>query len=155
MPAGTPAAWARITRWWVMAAALIAVTGLSLTGPASAAMRTTTTVTTVYVANYLSGTVTPINTATDRAGAPIYLPLGQPYVLAATPDGRTVYVVSVDNRPAPAQYYVTPIDTSTRKPGTPIPVEGAGAMATAPDGKTLYVLGGPGMVPIDTARTRR
>src|ERR1700733_6743080 len=100
MSAGTAAAWARIMRWRVMAATLVAATGLSLTGPASATTRATPTATTVYVANYLSGAITPINTATDTAGPPISV-IGQPYMLAATPDGRTIYVVSVDNRPAP------------------------------------------------------
>ena len=74
-------------------------------------------------------------------------------MLAATPDGRTVYVVSVDNRPAPPQTYVTPINTVTGKPGTPIP-NVAGPMAIAPDGKTLYVPGGGGIVPIDTATNK-
>jgi DNA-binding beta-propeller fold protein YncE len=135
-----------------MAAALVAATGLSLTGPASATTRATTAATTVYVANYLSGTITPINAATDTAGPPIST-IGQPYMLAATPDGRTVYVVSVDNRPAPPQTYVTPINTVTGKPGSPIP-NVAGPMAIAPDGKTLYVLGGGGIVPIATATNK-
>ena len=47
----------------------------------------------VYVSNYLDGTVTPINTATNTAGTPI--PVGaNPYGIAMTPDGTTVYVAN-------------------------------------------------------------
>ena len=46
---------------------------------------------TAYVANYTSGTVTPVNTATNIAGGEI--PVGkEPWGLAITPDGATAYV---------------------------------------------------------------
>jgi DNA-binding beta-propeller fold protein YncE len=132
--------------WLVMPALLTA--GLSVITPAHATTRTAT-VTTAYVANEVRDTVTPINAATDTAGRPIPI-LGDPYALTATPDGRTVYVASIDNRPAPPQEYVTPIDTATGRPGTPIP--GATApMAMSPDGKTLYAAGGGGLAAISTA----
>lgn len=43
---------------------------------------------TAYVANHDDNTVTPTNTATDTAGAPI--PVGdRPFDIAITPDGAT------------------------------------------------------------------
>ena len=69
---------------------------------------------TAYVANTLSGMVTPIATATNTAGPPI--PVGlYPGPIAITPDGKTAFV---DNSTGT----VTPIATATNTPGTPIPV---------------------------------
>ncbi len=59
--------------------------------------------------------VTPINTATNKAGRPIKVGRG-PDCLAITPDGRTLYVVSLDSNT------VTPINTATNKAGRPIKV---------------------------------
>src|SRR5580693_2085899 len=44
---------------------------------------------TAYVANYYSGTVTPIRTATNTAGPPITVGSG-PIGMAVLPDGKTV-----------------------------------------------------------------
>jgi YVTN family beta-propeller protein len=146
-----PVTWGITLRVAPPAPALALALALSLALPATPALARTHSmrdVTTVYVANYLSDTVTPINAATDTAGAPIGV-RGAPFLLAATPDGKTVYVESVDNYAIPPQEYVTPIDTATGKAGTPI--QTGGALAMSPDGKTLYVLGGGGLVPIDTA----
>ena len=83
-------------------------------------------------------TVTPINTATNTAGAPIRLG-HPPGSIAVTPDGRTVYVVS-DGSGEFTDGTVTPINTATNTPGKPIragmfPVE----IAISPDGKMAYV----------------
>lgn len=146
MPAG--ARTQRGARRWLAMPALIAAAGLGTIAPAQATARTAT-VTTVYVASYLSHSVTPVNAAAGTAGTPIGI-TGQPLALAATDDGKTLWVASVDNQPAPPQNYLTPIDTATGRPGTPIP--GAGApMAMSPDGKTVYAAGDGGLLEISTA----
>jgi YVTN family beta-propeller protein len=62
-----------------------------------------------------SGTVTPISTATNKAGKAITV--GKyPGAIAVTPDGRTAYVVN--NGPGT----VTPISTATGKAGKAITV---------------------------------
>jgi DNA-binding beta-propeller fold protein YncE len=89
---------------------------------------------TVYAANTEdadggSGTVTPIDTATNTAGPPI--PVGKwPHAITITPDGATAYVTSWQDGT------VTPIATVSNTPGPPIHVgEGARAIAITPDGK--------------------
>jgi YVTN family beta-propeller protein len=109
---------------------------------------------TLYVGDSDSGTVTPINTATNTAGTPIKTgPAPFAVAMAATPDSRTVYVVNED----PGT--VTPINTATNTAGKNIKVGVTpGAIVVTPDGKTAYVLnlaqGDPGkgtVTPIDTA----
>jgi len=111
--------------------ALIAAGTLSAT-PASATPHTAT-VTTVYVANNSSGSVTPVDAATDTAGPPILIP-GNPDVLAATPDGSTLYVATYTD--------ITPVSTATDQPGKPVPTRTGEtiSLAFSPDGKTLYAL---------------
>jgi YVTN family beta-propeller protein len=131
---------------------------------------------TAYVVNQASGTVTPINTATGKAGPAI--PTGnQPFAAAMTPNGKTLYVVNgayvcilagPDGRNrtspdcfAPAQPAgdgnVTPINTATNKVGKPIDFQGyARLIAITPNGRSAYVLsvelGPQGWVtPINTA----
>ena len=48
----------------------------------------------VYVANFDSGTVTPITIATNKAG-PAIRTGKTPYAIAITPDGRTAYVANL------------------------------------------------------------
>jgi YVTN family beta-propeller protein len=103
-----------------------------------------------WVANYGSGTVTPVNLVSRKASRAI--PVGvDPQAVVAAPDGRTVYVANSGSGT------VTPIDTATGRAGPPIP---AGtdpvALAVTPDGKTVYVANeGSGTVtPIDTATGR-
>jgi YVTN family beta-propeller protein len=78
--------------------------------------------------------VTPINTATNRAGKPI--PVGKdPGALAITPNGETVYVSNL------VSGTVTPIRTATNTAGSAIKVGVApGQIAIRPDGKTAYVI---------------
>jgi YVTN family beta-propeller protein len=67
------------------------------------------------VANSGSGSVTPIDTATDTADSPITVGSG-PNAIAITPNGQTVYVVNSGSGS------VTPIDTATNTAGAPITV---------------------------------
>jgi DNA-binding beta-propeller fold protein YncE len=82
------------------------------------------------------GTVTPISTATDKAGAPIKVGLN-PSAIVIAPDGRTAYVTS--------DFGVTPITLATNTAGPPIRIKDVtnggfgGAFGITPDGKTLYV----------------
>lgn len=136
-----PAARARI---WLGAPALIGVAGLGVTAPASASPHTAT-VTTAYVANLGSDSITPINTATGKAGPAIRIP-GRPAQLTATPDGSTLYVGTDDG--------VVPVSTATGKAGALIPTGGPAALAVTPDGKTLLAViagGASAVIPISTA----
>jgi YVTN family beta-propeller protein len=94
-----------------------------------------------------SGTVMPIDTATNTPGAPIEVG-SQPWAFAITPDAKTAYVINF------ASASVTPIATATNTPGPPIPVgQGPQAIAITPDGKTAYVASWQGgtVTPIATA----
>jgi YVTN family beta-propeller protein len=75
---------------------------------------------TAYVANVFSGTVTPIDTATNTAGTPIKVGY-EPVVVAITPDGKTVYVG--DNLPSNT---IIPINTATNTVGKPVNDGGRG-----------------------------
>jgi len=103
------------------------------------------------IAYVLSGTdVVPVNVAADTAGKPVKV-AGS--VIAASPDGRTVYVVS-DTKTGPNSYsgVVVPINTATDVVGRPIPVGAQpGAIAFAPDGKTAYVANADSVTPINVA----
>ena len=107
---------------------------------------------TAYVAQYgASGSVLPIDTATDTPGTAIDGAGQSPTAIAIAPDGQTAYVADYDGE-------VTPIDLAT---GTAEPsIEGVGiypaAIAITPDGQTAYVAnqgsGATGtVVPIDLA----
>jgi YVTN family beta-propeller protein len=111
---------------------------------------------TLYVASgsyYANGsysygtTVTPIATATNTAAPPITVG-SQPYGMAITPDGKTVYVANYGSGT------VTPIATATNTAGPPITVgSGPFDIAITPDGKTAYVanLDSGTVTPIATA----
>jgi hyaluronoglucosaminidase len=87
--------------------------------------------------------VTPIVSATGTELRSIKIGSGQG-VLTISPDGATVYALSVTG--------LTPIDTATNKPGKLIAFPGPQAIAITPDGLTAYVTGGKGPVtPIRTA----
>ena len=60
------------------------------------------------------GAVTPIRTATNTAGPPIPIPLGQ--TIAITPNGKTAYVANTDDGT------VTPIRTATNQALRPIKI---------------------------------
>jgi YVTN family beta-propeller protein len=68
--------------------------------------------------------VTPIATATNTPGQPITVGPG-PFAMAITPDGKTVYVLSIGDCPRGCRSgLVTPISTATHTPGKPITVGG-------------------------------
>jgi YVTN family beta-propeller protein len=71
----------------------------------------------------LSGTATPIATATNTAGPPITVG-SRPFTIVITPDGRTAYVANG------ASGTVTPIATATNTAGPPITV-GSGPFGIA------------------------
>ena len=92
-----------------------------------------------------ANTVTPISTATNKPGKPIYVGSG-PGAIAVTPNGRTAYVLTARG--------VVPIRTATGKPGKPITgTAGASVTAITPDGATAYVVNGVSgtVTPIRTA----
>ena len=103
--------------------------------------------------------MTPVHTATNTPGKPIYLPWlrgkgSTGIAIAITPDGKTAYVSTDYPRT------VVPIRTATNTAGKPItinspdPLDG-GEIAITPDGKTAYVLsGGNSVIPIRTATSR-
>jgi YVTN family beta-propeller protein len=68
----------------------------------------------------------------------------EPFAIAVTPDGKTVYVANTwenTGRPGSAACTVTPIATATNTPGPPIEVgSGPWAFAITPDGQTAYVI---------------
>ena len=97
-------------------------------------------------------TITPIDTATNTAGAPVTVG-STPVRIAITPSGATAYVVNQGSNS------VTPVTTATGVAGAPIPVGSSpSAIAITPDGSTAYVansgtLQTPGdtITPIDLA----
>src|SRR5271165_3852974 len=106
----------------VLPAAALAAAGSAATAgsPASAA-RPAHPVTAYVILNGADGgTVTPINTVTNKAGKPIKLKGGNhPYfgdVIGVTPDGRTVYAAGA------GADTVSPISTATNKAGKAIKV---------------------------------
>lgn len=94
--------------------------------------------------------VTPINTATDKAGRSISLKNLFPNAIAVDPNGKTVYVGTDEG--------VLPISTATDRPGKLIGPKGQGwwQLAFTPDGKFLYALshGRPTVDVISTATNR-
>ena len=93
--------------------------GLASANPPAAAP--TRPAVTVYVAEADPGgdsaAVIPIPAATGKPGTPIKVHVSaDPALLAATPDGTTVYLVDQGSGT------VTPIDTATNTAGAPIPV---------------------------------
>jgi len=96
-------------------------------------------VSTVYVVSRTSGTVTPVDTATDTAGPAIRVG-AQPSAIAITPDGRTAYVVNTNDQAGLKDGTVTPITTATDEPGKPVKVGiEPDAIAITPNGQTAYV----------------
>jgi len=76
-----------------------------------------------YTLNWLSGTVTPIATTTDRPGRPVRTG-AFPVAFAFSPRAGTLYVANFGSNT------VTPIDTATNRAGRPRPT---GYAPDAPD----------------------
>jgi YVTN family beta-propeller protein len=138
----------RLQRLVVVAAAIVAGTSAcgSATRPAPVGATPTQSRpaaapggSTVYVVSRTSGTVTPVDTATDTAGQAIKVG-AQPSAIAITPDGRTAYVVNTSDQAGLKDGTVTPITTATDQPGKPITVGiEPDAIAITPNGQTAYV----------------
>lgn len=138
MRAGTRAGrrreWARAA---LLPATVITAAAAWVLVPAGAALAATP-VPTAYVTNEGSGTVTPINTATNTPGTPIAVG-HQPTGIAITPNGTTAYVAYQSG--GTLKGMVTPINTATGTPGTPITVgNDPVAIAITPNGATAYVV---------------
>ncbi len=115
------------------ALALLGLTGATPAGAAAGAGHRTRPPVTVYVASSISRNVTAIRVG-HKTGRTIST--GGAHCLAATPNGRTVYVTTNDG--------VIPINTVTGKAGRAFQ---AGAdLLVAPFGKTLYGVGFGGSV---------
>jgi YVTN family beta-propeller protein len=114
------------------ASALLAVVVASVASglrptPAQAAVAYT-----AYVGNYVSGTLLPINTATNTTSSTIAV--SSPQAIAITPDGSKAYVCDW------SVGMVTPITLATNEPGSPITVgTKPSAIAITPDGTKAYV----------------
>jgi YVTN family beta-propeller protein len=108
--------------------------GAGLLAPAGSAQAATPY--TAYVGNYASGTVTPINTATNKTSPTISV--GSPSAIAITPDGTKAYVCNYDKgKPAGT---VTPITLASGAAGSPITVGAEpNAIAITPDGTKAFV----------------
>ena len=116
---------------------------------------------TVYVEEGGGGraSVLPISTATDTALRPVTrkaAAAGSAYGIAMAPRGHTLYLCYSSHAGVAAGQFsqvLVPVDTATRKAGAPILVRNflGCAAAFSADGKTTYVGGSTGVVPIDTA----
>lgn len=87
--------------------------------------------------------IIPVDLARSAVGAPIRVG-GAPEALAASPDGRTVFVVTETSGS------VTPIDTATRTKRPRISIGGElSDLAVTPDSRTLVVTGSLGVSRVD------
>jgi DNA-binding beta-propeller fold protein YncE len=115
----------QITRVLLTAAAVasLGLAGAAGTATAGAGSPARLTAVTAYVGNEYDGTVTPIRTATNTAGAAIAVD-GSPDAIAITPDGKTAYAAADDTQSdgTADPGTVTPIRTATNTAGPPIPV---------------------------------
>ena len=92
-------------------------------------------------------TVTPIHTATNKAGPAIKVGKS-PAAIVITPNGRTAYVANEISGT------ITPIDTSTNSPGPGITTGSSPyLLAVTPNSKTVYMVNGNSstVTPIRTA----
>ena len=94
-----------------------------------------------------TGTVVPINLATNTAGRPIQVPapVWGAFAATAAPNGRTLYELG--------DSAVTPINTATNttEPAITLPNAGDTGFVVAPNGKAAYLSTELGVYPIDTA----
>ena len=100
------------------------------------------------------GSVTPIDTATNKVIKTIPVPLNA-IAVAPAPDGKTAYVGLDANLVRPGAHgFVIPVNATTFQKGKPVRAGYIpGTMLVTPNGKTLYVADGlvGKVTPIDTA----
>jgi YVTN family beta-propeller protein len=102
---------------------------------------------TAFVVDSGSGSVTPIDLVTRKAGRPIRVGSG-PTAIAVVPGGRTAFVANGGS------HSVTPIDVATRAAGKPIDVgDDPVSIVLTRDGRTAFVVnrGSDTVTPIDVA----
>jgi YVTN family beta-propeller protein len=93
--------------------------------------------TSAWVANSLSDTVQRVDMSGGASGTPIHV-ARLPGELALTRDQKTLLVLSFGDGSHPG--FLTPIDTTSSKPGNPLDVGVAPASLTlTPDGTTAYI----------------
>jgi DNA-binding beta-propeller fold protein YncE len=98
---------------------------------------------TLYVINSdFPGTLSPISTATRKAGQEIWVGGGDPTSIAITPNGKTAYIGNDAG--------VTPFDLKTDRP-RPAVGDPASKIVITPNGKTAYTYTWQGVIPIHTA----
>jgi YVTN family beta-propeller protein len=92
-----------------------------------------------YAANPGAGTVTVLDTATDRVSATIKIPQGPPQFVSFSADSKTAYVSVYNTRGS--VHLIAFVDTATRTVRSTVAVNNftPGPSATSPDGKYLYV----------------
>ena len=101
---------------------------------------------TAYVGSFTSGSLTPINTATNATSSSIAT--NDPSALAITPDAKSAWIVNRE------EGTVTPVTLSTGTVGSAIAVGiKPCAIAITPDGKTAYVVnfGSNNVTPVNLA----
>ena len=135
----------RVTRHWAvwLCLAVVAAAFVPTLSPRRAEAGLSYT---VYVGNYGSGTLTPINASNNTTGSTIATL--DPQAIAITPDGTKAYVVNHGSNS------VTPITVSTNAPGTAIAVGSRpDSVAVTPDGATAYIAnyGSNSITPINTS----
>jgi YVTN family beta-propeller protein len=95
---------------------------------------------TAYVANYGSGTITPITTATGKPGKPIKVG-SHPDAIVVAPNGKTIYVLNGGSGT------MTTINAGTLRTTHTIDVgKDPVAAAITPDGKTIYIVANVGVL---------
>jgi YVTN family beta-propeller protein len=135
--------------------------GCSGTGPCAVTMSTDQTVKAtfarvtareMFVPNYKDQTISVLSTATNKVVNTINVGSGGPWLLAVSPNGKTLYDVNYDSN----QLIAITLATGAR--GTPITLPGGTSgnpyqLAVTPNGKTAYVAeSGTGtLVPVNLA----
>ena len=106
---------------------------------------------------YATPTLTPIRTETNKALAPIRLPIKNlASGVAITPDGKTAYVVAGMGG-NPYDNSVIPVDLATNRALAPIRLKARGQAARlviSPGGGTAYVVSARAVTPINTATNK-
>jgi DNA-binding beta-propeller fold protein YncE len=98
---------------------------------------------TAFVANKGSSSITPIEVASNAAGAAIQVP-GPPIEMQISPDGRTAYVAIAGSAPEVDKVVPFDLTTSPATAGTAIKLPAKTQphwIDFTPDGKTAYVVG--------------